>query len=401
MKKGKSAWVVSTAVALIMIGGAIAYFLDSYAERSDPVVGTERKLGARQASPQSTDVQQVVSIPASSKEGLADSQTLQNNSLDNTNDKELNPDSGQENPYLNHEVKARLEQVAQSYAEQIKYPSYSIPIPDQESLQKYLPNRSFDTERALDIKDENSPRIHLSTNKRQYFTGDSIDVTVGLTGMDDEHWVEIKALLLADGKTLASSDASASSQQDTTYQTSFNELDALANSGTDELRAVARVSIDGEVYEVGIPVSYVPSIAEVTHVGAAQVSGEHLNIPVYVKTTRLGYHELSANLYSAQSGKPLMHLTAQEEIQAKDWLIRLQAHIVSLKVSNDSGPYVLKDIVFTRMPSSPDFVTAYGKTSQDSYEITGHPLGEYDDVVYVDEEGRIRLEFLHQFGSVN
>ncbi len=402
MRKGKAGRVVLNAAALILIVGSVAYVFDFYADMTEPqVVASERMRAPQQPSPQSAVVQQKVSIPASNKEELVDTQSQQENPLPTSNEEELNSGSGLENPYLNHEVKARLEQVAEAYAKQIQFPSYSMPIPDEESLQKYLPNRSIEAERALDIKDENSPRIRLSTDKQQYFIGDSIDVTVGLSGIDGEHLIEVKAMLLTDVQTLASVDGRAITQQEMTYRMSFNELEALPHSGTDDFRVVARISIDGEVYEIGTPVSYVSSIAEVTHVGAAQVSGEILNIPVHVTTTRLGYHELAANLYSAQSDRPLMHLTAKEELQANDWLMQLQAHIVSLKNRGDPGPYILKDIIFTRMPSAPDFATAYGKTSQNSYEITGHPLAEYDDAVYIDEDGLIRLETLQKIGSVN
>jgi hypothetical protein len=81
--------------------------------------------------------------------------------------------------------------------------------------------------------------------------------------------------------------------------------------------------------------------------------------------------------------------------------MQLQAHIASLKVAGDPGPYILKDISFTRMPSPPDFSTEYGNAAQDSYSVNGYAFDEYDDVPYVDEEANKRLELLREIGSVN
>lgn len=317
------------------------------------------------------------------------------------NEPVANPNSKGENPYFNREVKARLAQVADVYAEQIKYPTFSMPIPDRQALQKYLPNRSFDAERPLNLEDVNSPRIRLQTDRHQYFTGDIIKVTVSLSGLAGDSWVAVKARLVDGGGTLATADAGAAGPQAATYRMSFTDLDTIPDSETGEYRVVASINIDGEAYEIGTPVSYVASVAEVTNVGMARVSGEYLYIPVDVTTTKPGYHELDANLYGGQSGKPLLHLSVQQALQSTNGLMQLQAHVEALKAGGDPGPYLLKDIIFTRMPSPPDFTTEYGNSSQDSYVVNGYAFEEYADVPYVDEEAKKRLEFLRQLGNVN
>jgi hypothetical protein len=312
-------------------------------------------------------------------------------------------DAGTElaSPYLNREVKARLAQVADVYAEQIQYPSFSMPIPNREALQKYLPNRSIGAERRLNIEDEHSPGIRLQTDKQYYFTGDKIEATVSLSGLRGHPRVEVGARLVSLGRTLATADVNAAEQQTAVYQMSFNSLDEVAASATEEYRVVARVTIDGAAYELGTPISYVASVAKVTAVGMAQVSGEYLYIPVNVTTTKPGYHELAANLYTAKSNKPLVHLSVQQELQSSMGLMQLKAHIAALKLGDDPGPYRLQDISLKRMPSPPDFTSEYGTSSQDSYPVNGYAFDEYDDLPYVDEEARERLEFLRQAGEVN
>ncbi len=306
----------------------------------------------------------------------------------------------QDNPYLNREVKARLQQVADAYAAQIRYPSFSLPIRDQEALQKYLPNRSFDAERPLDAGDESSPRIQLGTDQQRYSSSDTINVTVSLSGLSGVHRVAVEARLLGEGETVATDEAVIADQRSTVYQMRLAAPQTLVDSGRGEYRVVARINIDGKVYEIGTPVSIVASVSEVTHVGMSQVSGAYLNIPVSVTTLKPGYHELAANLYGEKSGKPLVHLSVQTELQSTNALMQLQAHVASLKVSGDPGPYLLQDIVFTRMPSAPEFTTEYGTASQQAYAVNGYAFDEYDDAPYVDEEASQRLEFLRQLGSM-
>lgn len=384
MVKDKGARVLFAAIFLILTCAVVAFwFYFDHAGPQQPL-STEVRQALPLTSPQSVGAPMKTPLPATGKA-----------------EADADYDYEQEDLYSNREVKARLAQVADIYAEQIQYPAFSMPIQNQEALRKYLPNRSIDAERPLDMEEENSPRLRLQTDKHQYFTGDIIKVTVSVTGLTGDPSVKVGARLVAQGQTLATAGPDAVDQQAGIYRMSFADLDAIADSGTGVLRVVARINIDGEAYEIGTPVSYTANVATVTDVDMAQVSGEYLNIPVKVTTTKPGYHELGANLYSAQSYKPLVHLTAQQELLTTNGLMQLQAHIASLKVGGDPGPYLLKDISFTRMPSPPDFITEYGNASQDSYPVNGYAFDQYDDVPYADEEALKRLELLRQLGSVD
>ncbi|OZG72325.1 hypothetical protein BTA51_16460 [Hahella sp. CCB-MM4] len=315
-----------------------------------------------------------------------------------------------ENPYFEREVKARLAQVADLYAEQIRYPTFSMPIPGRDALPKYLPNQSFAATMPLDFKDKNSPTISLKTDKRQYFKGEEITAIVSVDGLKEGTWLKVTGRLVENGNTLqqaAGSQVESSSVEGSqinastpTYQLQFAPgQNATQPSGT-ELRAVASLELDGRTYEIGTPITYVESVANITHVDVSQVNGEYLEIPVHIDTSNPGYHELGANLYSADTDQPLIHLTAQQEIRSSRGIIPLRAHISALKQQGNSGPYILKDLMLARMPSPPTYTTEYGHTSQESYAVTGHDFDEYDDVPYVDEEAQKRLEFLRQLGSV-
>jgi hypothetical protein len=383
--------VLVAVTALILIGGAVAFFFDADDAGSQQPGSTE--------SLQTAVSQMKTPVPAAKKKALVDVDSEQKNP--NVDPSQAVADIEQENPYLNREVKARLAQVADVYAEQIQYPSFSRPIANQEALQKYLPNRSIGAERQLNFEDENSPRVRLQTDKHRYFTGEKIKVRVSLSGLTGHHRVEVEARLVAQGQVLATADVDAADPQATIYQMSFSNLDALADSAIDEYRVVASVTINGKLYELGTPISYGASVAMVTDVGMAQASGEYLYIPVNVTTSKPGYHELAANLYAVKSNKPLVHLSVQQELQSSNGLMQLKAHIAALKVGGDPGPYRLQDISLMRMPSAPDFTSEHGSSSQTSYPVNGYAFEEYDDRLYVDEEAIERLEFLNQAGKVD
>lgn len=390
--------VLITASALILLVGAGAYFFGSDGTALRQPVSTSAMQSSPIEAPQSAINQASPLKPTAQGEPNSDSDPAMENLSTGPAEAAVNPEPTRDNPYVDREVKARLAQVADDYAAQIQYPSFSLPIPNREALQKYLPNRGFEAARPLDNEDEMSPRIHVRTDKQLYFSGDVIVVTASLSGLTGVHRISVQARLIGGGRTLATADAVG--QQAAIYQMRLVAPETVPDGGIGEYRVVAGIDIDGKTYEIGTPVTYAASVSEVTHVGMAQVSGEYLNIPVYVTTTKPGYHELAANLYGGESGEPLVHLSVQAELQSTNALMQLKAHVASLKVGGDPGPYVLRDIVFTRMPSAPEFITEYGNASQQAYEVNGYAFDEYDDAPYVNEEAGKRLEFLRQIGSM-
>ncbi|MDG9671616.1 hypothetical protein ONV78_28025 [Hahella sp. CR1] len=314
-----------------------------------------------------------------------------------TADAEEEAEAG-ENPFFEKEVKARLTQVADQYQDQIQYPSFSNPIRDKEALAKYLPNKSVAAGMPLDFKDPNSPRISLETTKSQYFIGEDVVASVSVTGLNAGSTVEADGRLVEQAETLAVTKGV--QRSGSVFNLTFSGSDpALTEAGSD-LRVIANLTINGRVFEIGTPVTYTPSVAQVTYVDAAEVRGAYLYIPVHVQVNAPGFHEISAILYSADANEPLVHLSAQEEIQVENGLVYLRAHIAALKQKGDAGPYRLRDISLTRMPAPPTYQTEYGSVAKASFAVNGFPFSDYDDVPYVDEDAQKRLEFLRQLGSV-
>ena len=117
-----------------------------------------------------------------------------------------------------------------------------------------------------------------------------------------------------------------------------------------------------------------------------------------VEILRARNDELAA-LEVADTGKPLVHITAEKELLIENDFILLKSHIVSLKAAGSEGPYILKDFTLIRMPSAPTFMTEYGKVPEEGIAINGFSFSEYRDEPYEDAEAKERLEFLSKLGG--
>lgn len=319
--------------------------------------------------------------------------------LENPKAIEAVEDNSETNPFYGEEAKTRLIQISKQFEQDIKYPSYSKPIEDEKALVKYTPNRSTEASLPIRPKDTNSPSINLKTDKLHYFQGEKIFATAHVRGVNEGSQIRVSGRVIQNGKTIQEQDGVYSDELPKLVSLEFDLGDFEASTLNDQLRVVASFEIEGRNYEIGSPIQYTSHIANIVDVASAQVRNEFLVIPINVQTSDIGYHQISANLYSAETGQPLVHLSAQKEMQTEVDRIELTAHIAALKAMGHEGPYLLKDMVLTRMPSPPKYTTEYGRVSQQEYYVEGFAFEEYDDVPYVDEEALARLDFLNQLGA--
>ena len=304
-----------------------------------------------------------------------------------------------ENPFSGQETKARLTQISDGFAEDIQYPTTSKPIRDEVALQKYLPNQSIASSVAISPKQKDSPQISIKSSKHQYFIGETITATAQVQGLTSKQNISISGRLIQHGQQLASAKVTPSPQDPSQFELRFESLGGTEIDSSNLARVVASFQFDNQHYEIGTAINYVHAVASVDHVAIAQVENEYLSIPVYINTTNPGYHQVSGILYKAGSNQALLSLSAEKELLTNYDAIPLKAHIAALKSMGHEGPYALKDLTLTRMPSKPMFTTEYGTVSQESFTIEGFPFSDYQDVPYVDEQAQARLEFLTQLGS--
>jgi len=305
----------------------------------------------------------------------------------------------EENPFSGEETKARLTQISDSFREDIKYPTTSKPIQDEDSLQKYLPNRSIASSVAISPRDEQSPKISIKSSKHQYFRGEDIHASAYFEGLSDRQTLSVSGRLVQAGKLLSQAEIIPNAQDRSRFDLKFNDLPDQEIHPERGARIVAQFNVDNRSYEIGTAISYVASVARVDHVDNAQIDNEYLSIPVYISTTSPGYHRLSAILYAAETGTPLLSLNAEKDLQTNNDFIPLKAHIASLKTMGHEGPYTLREFSLTRMPSKPNFRTEHGVVERESFDIQGFPFSEYQDIPFEDEQAQARVEFLTQLGS--
>jgi hypothetical protein len=334
------------------------------------------------------------------------------NSLAEARHHENSSDVDKERPFFGKEVKARLIQVTDSFAEDIRFPTFSQPIRNQSELEKYLPNRSFASSIDINLDDANAlasdntqaPRISLKPSKHKYSKGEKILAEAIASGLDTGHSSSVSARLVLDKKVIANLSGvtrveSTSNERSHQYNIVF---DALSDNGLgidSAMMVVAEFNIEGEIFEIGTPIEYVNTVAALDHVGASEVSGEYLQIPVHIKTSEPGFHRVTGNLYDAKTGRALVHLSAKKNLGSEHDNILLQAHIVSLKLMGYEGPYELRDVSLIRMPSSPKYITKQGLVEVERFLVAGFPFSEYEDIAYVDEKAQARLDFLTQLES--
>lgn len=316
------------------------------------------------------------------------------------------------NPFEGQEVKARLQQVAEQFAEEILYPTFSKPIRNNVELIKYQPNRSVSSSMPINVEDSNAeafeegPRIALKTSKFRYYSGEPIFAEAQLSGLTSNSLVSLSANVMIDRKVIASAleisqIASAEDSNSHQYELRFDDLSKYSSGSLGDMNVVAEFKINGQSHFISSLIRYPKIVATLKHVGEAEVNEEYLKIPMHIQTSAPGIFSISGNLYASDTGTPLIHLNEIKELTSESGLIELRAHIVTLKKMGHEGPYELKDVSLSRGPSAPNFTLEQGLVPAESYDITGFAFSDYQDVSYVDERAQARLEFLMQLGSTN
>ena len=318
---------------------------------------------------------------------------IENKINENSQDHHIN------NIFIEKEAKARLLQISNSFAKDILYPENSKPIRNQDELNKYTPNQSSTTSRATNIKKPESPQISIKASKHQYFIGETIFADASIEGLSSLQSVKVSGFLLQEGKIVANANVQRNTDTPSSYQLSFTSpANSVANNSS-SLRLVAQFNIDQQQYEIGTAIRYTHSVANIKYVGESFVNSAYLHIPVFINTTNTGYHLVSANLYDEKNEQPLVHLSEEKNLLSQNDFIELKAHVAALKSMKHQGPYELRDILLTRMPSRPNYVTEYGLVEKSHYSVNGFPFSDYENTPYTDDATQERLEFLNQLGE--
>ncbi|MDK9558244.1 hypothetical protein QQF73_11490 [Marinobacter sp. M216] len=296
------------------------------------------------------------------------------------------------------EMKSKLQAVGDAYEAQASFPAFSQPISPDELEGKYRGNTPVASDLPADLTDPNSPSISILTDRFRYYPGDRLAANAAISGLPPEESSAVTAQLLRGNEEVAQASVTSSQDQPHSYYLDFSALQFDDVSWKEELTVQATFSFRGEQHLRSATVEYVSTIGSVDGVAQSRVQEEYLQIPVHVSTEKPGRHRLQANLYDASTGEPLVHLNAEDNVDSTGSLV-LKAHIGALKASGSEGPYTLGDLVFTRMPTSPKYITEYGRVNQERYQVGGHSFDDYLDKPYVNQKATRIARELRRIGS--
>jgi len=297
------------------------------------------------------------------------------------------------------EMKLKLKDISEAYAEQAKYPSFSVPIAADELAAKYLPDMPIVTELPADLTNPDSPSLSILPSKFRYFNGDELSALAQISGLPAEETSYVSARLVMQGKTLGNASVLAIEDQAHSYRLNFDVVGLDAIQWKENITMEVEFQLADGTYTRSVTVEYLKTIAQVDDIAAAEVQGEYLLIPVYVSTDKPGFHRLQANLYDAATGAPLVHLTGEEQLLSTSGMLTLKAHISALKASGSEGPYHLKDLMLRRLPSEPDYITEFGRVEESSFEVEGYRFSAYQDKPYTNEKAQRIANELRKLGS--
>lgn len=296
------------------------------------------------------------------------------------------------------EMKSRLRAIGNAYEGQASFPAFSQPISADELEGKYRGNTPVASELPADLTDPASPGISILTDRFRYYPGDPLAANASISGLSREESSAVTARLLRGGEVVAEASVTSVQGQAHSYYLDFSALHFGDVAWKEQLTIQATFSIRGQRYIRSATVEYVSTMASVDGVAQSRIQEEYLEIPVHVSTEKPGRHRLQANLYDASTGQPLVHLNAEDNVDSGGSLV-LKAHIAALKASGSEGPYTLGDLVFTRLPASPEYITEYGRVDQERYQVGGHSFDDYLDKPYVNQKAARIARELRRIGS--
>lgn len=286
-------------------------------------------------------------------------------------------------------INAAFEEVADQFEESIQYPTFSFPIATPEAVTKYIPNQGAEVG-----AEGEGYQFNLVTEQFLVSSAEPITGSVRASGISTK---SVRITLMDSGQELAVIDVELVRGQ---VPFSFPPLGQSWQS--DALLVVATIEHDKQELTVSSPIQKMdmsPSSSELHTASDSYVDGPWLRIPVSVSIKQEGYYRFEANLYSASTGQPLLHLLDEQEFSIGKSDFILSAHASALKKMRDEGDYLLKDLWLEQTPSPPDFENKPGIISTRSMRVTGFPFSEYSEEAYVDPEAQARLEFLQSISN--
>ena len=285
---------------------------------------------------------------------------------------------------LEDSIEQGLGQIADRFAADVKYPDTSYPIFDPSTLPKYQSNLG-----APVVAQNGEQVIKLTTDGFSYSPEMNVNVDVQLQNIRGGELV----LQVTQTSTVIF---------ETVHQIDHEQfLLSVPPLGPhwagDTVLISVSVNTNGHPLVASTPIKIndlTDSPISLLRFDASFIDGPWLRIPAKVEVKENGFYRLEANLYSDETGLPLVHLSTENELLTGQREVILRAHITALRAMSDPGDYLLKDFYLERMPSDPDYETKTGSLAIKQQRVDGFAFDQYSAEGFQDEEVQARLDFL-------
>jgi len=371
-------WIISISVLLLVV------WIWGLSSPPSPVLGTEKVQSNSFSEPK-------LAIESKNKEIVLGSEIAV-----------TKVDIEEFNPYETQEIKAQIQRVADSYAENIKYPIGSQPIYNPEDVRDFKPfeQAEVDVPFPQDVDDKNPIRIKAATNKYQYFLGDRIDVRVQILGAPADTFINVQGeMSSAKGYVPGELNFVAIDPTLSQFTASLDTQLVPSNSFTPEMVLELTVTVGAKELFTTVAFAYAQASAQIVAVQPSRVDGANLIIPVQFNVFQPGYYFIRAVLDDAKTGEPLVQLQNEGRLIQGNALIELNAHIAALKRQGSEGPYSLRSIISYRGAEQGEVNDVPASPLQYSFSVQGHAFTSYTNEEYVDPYGQERLDFLRGVGN--
>lgn len=281
---------------------------------------------------------------------------------------------------LPQELTQQFALLSKAYANDVAYPSYSMPL--LSNAQNYLEPNHF-SEVKIPVLD-GSHTASLSLDKYRFDYPESITVT-----LNSELAVDHIEYELLDPETRKSL---------TTQYTQELITEFLPQKEwPQEVRIKAVISfLDGKD-TLTTDIQFSNPVAYVTSIETPYSAGSDMVLPLNIEVKESGNYRIRANLFQAD-GKPIASLRNKGRLSQGDAVFELKAHSSVLK--NDVAEFELRNITVEKMSDFPGEKTRYGTSRKTVFPISSFDISSLSDEPYqMSEQEKERLRFLNDIAQ--
>jgi len=317
------------------------------------------------------------------------------------------PQQELEERFLSEDLISQINSFTDVYEESSRYPVFSIPVTDPESVDIAEPFEESEVETPQ--FDEDGTLLPLSikaaVDKFEYFIGEPITVRLQVLGLEENQSIYANANIKKPGASALAPtpvEFTPLDEDKSTLMATFETNSFKAGRELGDLIAAVSVNVDGDEFFTSVPLRINQrASARLENVGVAKVDGAFLKIPLQFSVGQSGYFFVQAYLFDSESNRPLLSLQTEGSMgHGNDELI-LKAHYHALKDAGSHGPYILKvhRTFRSAKPELQEMIDVPVAISSPAFFVQGFGFEHYLDQAYTDPETQRRIRVLRELSA--